>query len=148
MTTARTAMHYLVMAAFVCVTSQSALAQSTPKTTTASTAKVTQVAAAKPAPAKPAPAPPKPKPDPKPVARTCLDVYNGVGAKTAILVSASATPAKPAPTLSSQDLKNANVQAALRAVLLKVALAALAKLPEGNACDAVIAKIDAKFSRS
>ena len=145
MTTARTAMHYLVMAAFVCATSQSAVAQSTSttKTTTAATAKVTPVVASKPAPA-PKPAP-KPKPVPVPVAKTCLDVYNGVGAKTTILVSGSATPA---PTLSATDLKNKNIQDALRATLLKVALVALSKLPPGKACDAVIAKIDAKFSRS
>jgi hypothetical protein len=147
MTTARTAMHYLVMAAFVCATSQSALAQSTTKTSTASTAKVTQVAAAKPAPAPSKPTKPT-KPPATPVAKNCLEVYNGVGSKATMLVSASATPAQPAPTLSSQDLKNANIQAALRATLLKVALAALAKLPPGNACNAIIAKIDAKFSRS
>ena len=151
MTTARTAMHYLVMTAFICATSQSALAQAAsvkPATTTA--AKVTPVASSKPAPApKPAPTPPKPTPPkPTPVAKTCLDVYNGVGVSTAILVSASTKTAAAAPTLSSSDLKNSNIQAALRATLLKVALAALSKLPPGKACDAVIAKIDAKFSRS
>ena len=82
---------------------------------------------------------------------TKLDIYNGAVVKTAALagqatiVNASATPA---PTLTSQDLKNSNVQAALRAQLLKVALVALSKLPPGNACTAIIAKIDAKFSRS
>jgi hypothetical protein len=136
MTTARTAMHYLVMAAFICATSQSALAQQSKVTT----AKVTQVVAVKPSkPSKPS------KPAPAPVAKTCLDVYNGVGVSTAILVSASKTPA---PTLSSSDLKNANIQAALRATLLKVALIALSKVKPGKACDALIAKIDAKFSRS
>ena len=153
MTTARTAMHYLVMAAFVCATSQSAFAQSTPKTTTAATAKVTPVVASKPAPVAKPPVvvvvkPPVVKPpvvNPPVVAKTCLDVYNRVGVSTTILASASAAPA---PTLSSTDLKNKNIQDALRATLLKVALAALAKLPPGNACTAIIAKIDAKFSRS
>jgi hypothetical protein len=150
MATARTAMHYLVMAAFICATSQSALAQTTVKPATTSAAKATIVASSKPAPvaSKPAPKPPAPKPPkpaPTPVAKTCLDVYNGVGVKTAILVSASKTPA---PTLSSTDLKNKNIQDALRATLLKVALVALSKVPPGKACDALIAKIDAKFSRS
>ncbi len=141
MTKARTAIHYLVMAAFICVTSQSALAQQTK----VSTVKVTPVVAVKPAPK------PKPAPAPKPVKLTCLDIYNGAVVKTAVLagqatiVNASATPV---PTLTSQDLKNSNIQAALRAQLLKVALVALSKLPPGKACDAIIAKIDAKFSRT
>ena len=145
MTTARTAMHYLVMAALVCATSQSALAQQSKVTT----AKVTPVVAVQPAPASKSSKPSKPvkppAPPPTPVAKTCLDVYNGVGVSTAILVSASKTPA---PTLSSSDMKNANIQAALRATLLKVALVALSKVKPGKACDALIAKIDAKFSRS
>ncbi len=140
MTTARTAMHYLVMAALLCATSQSALAQQS---------KVTPVVAVQPAPASKSSKPSKPvkppAPPPTPVAKTCLDVYNGVGVSTAILVSASKTPA---PTLSSSDMKNANIQAALRATLLKVALVALSKVKPGKACDALIAKIDAKFSRS
>ena len=142
MTTARTAMHYLVMAALLCATSQSALAQQSKVTT----AKVTPVVAVQPAPASKSSKPVKPPaPPPTPVAKTCLDVYNGVGVSTAILVSASKTPA---PTLSSSDMKNANIQAALRATLLKVALVALSKVKPGKACDALIAKIDAKFSRS
>jgi hypothetical protein len=138
MTTARTAMHYLVMAAFICATSQSAIAATTVKPATAAAS----IKAPAPAPVK---APVKPKP------KTCLEVYNTAGprattlASQAKVVNASATPA---PTLSTQDLKNASVQAALRATLLKVALLALSKLPEGKACDAIIAKIDAKFSRS
>ena len=135
-------MHYLVMAAFLCATSQSALAQQSKVTT----AKVTPVVAVQPAPASKSSKPVKPPaPPPTPVAKTCLDVYNGVGVSTAILVSASKTPA---PTLSSSDMKNANIQAALRATLLKVALVALSKVKPGKACDALIAKIDAKFSRS
>ena len=122
MATARTAMHYLVMAAFVCATPQSALAQSK------SSSKKPPV-----------------------VKLTCLDTYNSATVAATILdskakvVNVSATPA---PTLSAQDLKNSNIQAALRAQLLKVALVALSKLPQGKACDAIIAKIDAKFSRS
>jgi hypothetical protein len=129
MATARTAMHYLVMAAFVCVTSQSAFAQS--KGTTSKSTPVVVVSSKSPA---------KPK-----APKTCLEVYNGVKVTTATLVSGSSTPAS---TLSANDLKNKTIQDALRATLLKVALVALSKLPPGKACDAVIAKIDAKFSRS
>jgi hypothetical protein len=163
MTTARSAMHYLVMTAFICATSQSALAQQTKVTT----AKVTPVVAVKPAPApasKPGSKPPvvvvvkppvvvvvKPPVKPPVVKQTCLDIYNQVPVKMATLnsqakvVNVSATPV---PTLSSSDLKNSNIQAALRATLLKVALVALSKIPPGKACDALIAKIDAKFSRT
>ncbi len=120
MTTARTAMHYLVMTAFVCVTCLSAPAANAKST-------------------------------PKQPKLTCLDTYNKATVTAAILdnkakvIKVSATPA---PTLSAQDLKNSSIQAALRAQLLKVALVALSKLPQGKACDAIIAKIDAKFSRS
>jgi hypothetical protein len=138
MTTARTAMHYIVMAAFVCVTSQSALAQS--KVTPA---KATPVVAVKPAPAS--------SKKPPVVKQTCLDIYNKATVTAVILdnkAKVTKVSATPAPTLSTQDLKNSNIQTALRAKLLKVALVALTKLPPGKACDAIIAKIDEKFSRS
>ena len=155
MTTARTAMHYLVMTAFICATSQSAFAQQSKVTT----AKVTPVVAVKPAPApasKPVVKPPvvvvvKPPVKPPVVKQTCLDIYNNIPVKTATLNSQAKVvkvSATPVPTLSSSDLKNSNIQAALRATLLKVALVALSKIPPGKACDALIAKIDAKFSRS
>ena len=114
MTTARTAMHYLVMTAFVCVTCLSA-----------------PVANAK-------SVPPKPK-------LTCLQVYNAGQSKTAKIVNVSLSSTS---TLSAQEAKKAKIQAELRAALLKVALLALSKVPEGKACYALIAKIDAKFSRS
>lgn len=112
MTTARTAMHYLVMAAFVSVTCLSAPAANAASAT-------------------------KPK--------TCLQVYNDLQSKPAAIVNVSLSSS---PTLSAQDAKKAKIQAQLRAALLKVALRALSKVPEGKACDALIAKIDAKFSRS
>jgi hypothetical protein len=112
MTTARTAMHFLLMTAFVCVTCLSA-------------------------PAANAKSQPKPK--------TCLQVYKDQQSKTAAIVNVSLSASS---TLSAQDAKKAKIQAELRAALLKVALLALSKVPEGKACDALIAKIDAKFSRT
>jgi hypothetical protein len=114
MTTARTAMHYLVMAAFVCVTCLSAPAANAKST-------------------------------PKQPKLTCLQVYNMNAPKGAKIVNVSLSSSS---TLSAQDAKKAKIQAELRAALLKIALLALSKVPEGKACDALIAKIDAKFSRS